>query len=130
MRLSGLTYLLVMLLLTISACSKENAAQAGQKQERAIPVDLSFALEQSAGTKASVTTILELQNAGYFRGMESIRLIPFTTSGPVGLDDQSIGFGRALPSIQGSWDRAAYTGAASYHSGLIYNNHAHLYSSA
>lgn len=132
MRLSCLSYLSgLILLVAISACSEKSTETTAIKEsERAVPVDLAFALEQRAGTKASVTTIKELQNAGYFRGMEDIHIIPFSTGGVIGPGDRAVGFGRKLPSISGTWDRTAYTGAASYHDGLIYNNHAHLYSSS
>lgn len=94
----------------------------------AVPVELSFALKQRTATRASVSTLLELQNAGAFRGMESIRILPFSVRGEIGLEDQAVSYGRLLPSISSSWAQSAYSGAG-YHSGLIYNNQAHLYPS-
>lgn len=93
-----------------------------------VPVAFSFALKQGGETRASVSAILELQNIGSFRGMEDIRLFPFSVQDEIGLSDQALSYGRLLPSISSAWAQKAYSGAV-YHSGLIYNNLSHLYPS-
>ena len=129
MRLSGLSYgLLVSALLALASCSGKEGTPVRTGGNASVPVELAFALEGRAETRASVTTLLELKNIGSFRGMESIRLLPFETQGEVGPADQAIGPARLLPPISSGWDRSAVSGS-SFHSGLIYNNQAHLYPS-
>ena len=125
MRWNRLAYGLVWLLTAVSCAEKDAPAPQGTES---VPVDLAFALQSKSSTRASVTTLLELANQNYFRGMERIRLIAFGNRGPVGPEDQAIGYSRTLPGISSSWDDAAYSGYA-YHQGLVRNNLAHLYPS-
>ena len=125
MRWNRLAYGLVWLLTAVSCAEKDAPAPQGTES---VPVDLAFALQSKSSTRASVATLLELANQNYFRGMERIRLIAFGHRGPVGPEDQAIGYSRTLPGISSSWDDAAYSGYA-YHQGLVRNNHAHLYPS-
>lgn len=104
-----------------------------RSEDAALPVQLSFALSSNQGpsiTKATSAYITELAvGENSFRGMEEIRILPFSGRDEVTGEEQSIGFFRPLPSIGASIDEAAVSGY-SYHNGLVRNNHAHLYSDA
>ena len=105
----------------------EEVSSAPREQ---IPVALALSLEApQPQTKADVGSIEELANTAQFRGMDAVRVLPFGVKRAVKADDESVGVPRVLPAITSSQDSQAYDGTY-YHSGLIKNNRAHLYSNA
>jgi len=125
--LTRLGYIVAALsLLALAGCAREEATctvDGGQL----IPVNLSMCLETPASSKANVSYIQELANESRFRGMEHIRILPFAAREEVEAADAILAQPKALPSILGVKDAAAYTNYQ-YHQGLIENNHAHLFS--
>jgi hypothetical protein len=117
--------------LAFLACTRIMPEENGQtgKSPEAIPVELALALDSGVPTRASISAITEMSNQGDFRGLENIRLVPFASPDRVVPGDVAIGPARGLPAISSSMDDAAYT-ANTYHSGLVRNNHAHLYPGA
>ena len=121
------THILAIGLLFLTGCSLEELTPAGERQR--VPVDLSLSLESPGSTKANVSYIQELANASRFRGMEEIRIIPFSGTTAVAEDRTALEKCSYLPNILGVKDARAYTGDE-YHQGLIENNHAHYYPEA
>ena len=122
-------YVVLFLVLTFTACSKNVDTQAELQQEQAIPVEFAFALQQQVRSKANTALLPELNNTESFRGMEDIRVVPFGNTDGVGMDDLAVGAWRRMPSITSDWDHSAQPAASAFHSGLIYNNQAHFYPS-
>lgn len=119
------------LLLIALSCSRE--ASDGGTSSEPIPVQFALALESQKTTKADVNTLTELANAnstaGNFRGMENIRILPFSRQSAVQSGDVAVGMLRSLPDISSDIDDAALSGNT-YHQGLIRNIRAHLYPNA
>ena len=94
-----------------------------------IPVTLSLSLGGgSPSVKADMSQITELKASPVFRGISSVRAIPFGTEGLVQLGNNSLGGYRLLPGITSASDTQASADGKTYHQGLIKENHAHLYS--
>ena len=132
MRLPAFGIILLLSLLVLVSCNERAALDRPQAQEgELIPLDLSFALQgSSGGTRADAGTLTELSGQGHFRGMDHIRIVPFALGDSVvRATSRAIGDIRSLPDIDGRIDESAYSGA-NYHTGLIRNNHAHLFPNA
>lgn len=127
-------WLLVLGLLAAVSCSREQLETGSDDSREQIPVQFSLALENRQNTtKASVTTLTELANTttatGNFRGMDNIRVLPFSHQRTIQDGDVTMGRLRPLPDISSSIDEAAFTGST-FHQGLVRNIRAHLYPNA
>jgi len=134
MRNCAKIWLLVLGLLAAVSCSREQLGTEADGSREEIPVQFSLALESKQNaTKANVSTLTELANTntsmGNFRGMENIRVIPFTHQRSIQEGDVSVGRLRSLPDISSSIDEAAFAGST-FHQGLVRNIRAHLYPNA
>ena len=114
---------------TCSVRDDEGGGETGDD----VPVEFSFSLREMPPltTKADYSQFTELdpQSAvATFRGLEDIKVIPFSTGSKnlVVADSRAIGVPRELPFISGSQDTEAYTDGA-FHEGIISSNHAHFY---
>ena len=114
-------------ILLLAGCSREPVPFAGGLQQ--IPVDLSLSLESQKNTRADVSYIQELANTSRFRGMEHIRILPFSGTTTVIGSRPALERYSSLPDIQGVQDARAYF-SDHYHQGLIENNRAHYYPEA
>jgi len=119
---------LIGIALTIVGCtSVKNDVQETRTPE-SVPVNLSLSLGGGApSVKADVSKITELTQAPAFRGISSIRAIPFGDGGAKA-GATSLGGFRLLPGITNDVDTQASADGKTYHKGLIENNHAHMYS--
>ena len=112
-----------------SCAEREEYGVEGERRD--VPVQLAFSLfGDDIATKADAASLTELANQGHFRGMENIRIIPYASTTDIAASTAAISVSRNLPDISGSIDNQAYSGTATYHTGLIKNNHAHLYPDA
>lgn len=131
MRLHSVAILSALLLAAL-ACSREeqDAASGPAPDEQAL--NLSLALSNRTETKADATVLTELSNTesvNNFRGMDNIRVIPFSRSGAVQSGDVALSHIRSLPAVSSSVDEKAYD-HYTWHSGLIRNIRAHLFPNA
>ena len=131
MRIASTGKVMLLFLLVLLGCTGKAVVDTPPDPDGdLIPLDLSFALQGSGRTRADAGTLSELADQGRFRGMDHIRIIPFSVgAGEISASTRAIGDIRALPDIDERIDERAYSGSL-YHSGLIRNNHAHLFSSA
>lgn len=121
--------LLIGIAFAVAACSSLNNDVQETRTPESVPVNLSLSLGGGApSVKADVSEITELAGTPVFRGISSIRAVPFGTEGKVVGTNASLGGFRLLPGITSSMDTEASADGKTYHQGLIKNNHAHLYS--
>lgn len=121
--------------LALSACTKAGSGTSDTKEVDRVPVDFALSLGgSSAGTKADVTKLLELAATPGFRGLSSVRVIPFALNGSdieaVSGNNTSNDWLHNLPAISNVEDTYASQDGYTYHQGLIKGNNAHLYSGA
>ena len=96
-----------------------------------VPVQLALSLQKDApATKAVVSTITEMETTPAFRGMDSIRMVPFGVTRSIISSDHPLFSVRSLSSISGTLDTAAFFGNGYYHSGLVQTCNAHYYPDA
>lgn len=120
--------LLIGIAFAVAGCtSLKNDVQEARTPE-SVPVNLSLSLGGGEPlVKADVSQIKELAASPKFRGISSIRAIPFGDSGAKA-GASSLGGFRLLPGITDDEDSQASADGKTYHQGLIKNNHAHMYS--
>ncbi len=113
-------------------CSVRDDEGGGETGD-GVSVEFSFSFREMnpLTTKADYSQITELDpisGVATFRGLEGIKVIPFSTGSKnlVVADSRAIGVPRGLPSISGSQDTEAYTDGA-FHEGIISSNHSHFY---
>ena len=112
----------------VSACSFVNDDEYAPCPDSAVPVQLSLSLGGvQPSTRADVSQLKEIAPAADFRGITSVYLLPFNTGTAVTSEDLSIDRLSVLPAISADKDNMASADGGTYHSGLIKNNHAHLY---
>ena len=80
-------------------------------------------------TRADMSAIREMANEASFRGMKDIRVLSFAAQADVTATAQALDQSKKLPDILGVRDELAYSNFQ-YHTGLIENNNAHLFSDA
>ena len=117
--------------LALTACTKAGSDGAGGASGEVERVPVSFALSLGGGTsatKADVTKLLELAETPGFRGLSSVRVIPFKSA--ISAGSESLDWIHNMPSITNAEDLYASQDGYEYHRGLIKGNHAHLYSGA
>lgn len=111
-------------------CSREDAKVAVQRNM--VPVDLAMSMQTPPPpheSKADVSYFRELANNAQFRGMTNVRILSFAGQHAVTGQQSVLSMPKRLPDIAGRRDAAAYSGDL-YHTGLVENNNAHLYSDA
>lgn len=109
------------------SCRRESAIDVGA------PTQADLALSLGGGqpvTKADFTILSEIAESPVFRGMYSVRVLPYAASSSVGPGDVSISEVHYLPAINSDDDLMASSNGEDYHRGLIRNNNAHLYPGA
>ena len=130
MRLESCHIVLAVCLLYLTGCSRGDNPHAVTRE--LVPVDLAMSMQTPpplSDTKADVSYYRELANNACFRGMNEVRILSFGGQHAVTGSDPVLSRPRRLPDIAGRMDAAAYSGKV-YHSGLVENNNAHLYSDA
>lgn len=130
MRLESCHIVLAVCLLFLPGCSREDKPLAVMRE--LVPVELAMSMQTPpppSGTKADVSYYRELANDARFRGMKQVRVFSFEGQHAVTASDPVLSEPRRLPDIAGRMDAAAYSGNV-YHTGLVENNNAHLYSDA
>ncbi|MEE3465389.1 MAG: hypothetical protein VZQ48_01425 [Candidatus Cryptobacteroides sp.] len=117
----------VSVILAALSCARTPVSVESAGQD---PVDISLALTVSdkaePQTKVSSTVVTEIADNPDFRGMTDIVMVPFGVSRTIAGDDDAIHQEFPIPSIGDSKDASAISGGV-YHSGLVINNHSHLY---
>ena len=122
-------YILCAVLLSgLCACSFVNDDEYAPCPDSAVPVQLSLSLGGvQPSTRADVSQLKEIAPAADFRGITAVYMLPFNTGTAVKSVDLSIDRLSVLPAITADKDNIASADGGTYHSGLIKNNHAHLY---
>ena len=117
-------------LLAASCTVREDVT--GRDETDDVSLDFSFSLQpmEITATKADAgfTELNPAAGPATFRGLDHLRVLPFTTGSknPVVADSRANGAPRGLPAITDSQDDAAYSDGV-YHQGVIKTNHAHFY---
>jgi len=125
-RLIGLLLLPLLAVSCVDRLGTQDVAAGGL-----VPVQLAFSLQkEDLSTKAIVSVVSEMGDTPVFRGMDSIRILPFDVSRDIDLNDHPLYFARSMSSISNSHDTAAYFGGGVYHTGLVEKCNAHLYPDA
>lgn len=117
--------------LALTACTKAGSGESGgtSGEIERVPVNFSLSLGGNAsGTKADVSKLLELAATPGFRGLSSVRVIPFGAA--ISGSSESLDWIHNMPAITDDEDTYASQDGYTYHHGLIKGNHAHLYSGA
>lgn len=116
--------------LALAACTKTGSGEPGSTsgEVERVPVNFSLSLGGATGTKADVSKLLELAETPGFRGLTSVRVIPFGAA--ISGSSESLDFIHYMPAITDDEDMYASQDGYTYHQGLVKGNHAHLYSGA
>ena len=117
--------------LALTACTKAGSGESGSNSGEVERVPVNFALSVggvSSGTKADVSKLLELAATPGFRGLSSVRVIPFGSA--ISGSSESLDWIHSLPAISNDEDMYASQDGYTYHHGLVKGNNAHLYTGA
>ena len=117
--------------LMAASCTVREGVTGGDESDD-VSLDFSFSLQpmEITATKADAgfTELNPAAGPATFRGLDHLRVLPFTTGSknPIVADSRANGAPRGLPAITDSQDDAAYSDGV-YHQGVIKTNHAHFY---
>lgn len=117
-------------LLALDACSLIDEEGVCEEVSQPVPVNLFLGVGGVQRTKADASVITEMEST--FRGMTGIRVLPFYTGIGVKVASGDVVKGQPhyLPDIVGGgYDSQVYDGLH-FHSGLLADSQAHLYSSS
>lgn len=130
MKFRAVIWLGLIALFAASCTLRHEVKEVSEEEE--VSLDFSFSMRpvQIEATKADArfTELNPAADQSSFRGLDFLRILPFTTGSknPVVADSRANGAPRGLPAITGSKDEAAYSDGV-YHQGIIQTNHAHFY---
>ena len=96
------------------SCTRDKPGSEDPADVAVANVRLALHLGGTPYTKADLDAVTEMRDAPLFRGMTSVRMVPFSKAGTIVSEDTTLWYAMNLPSIGSD--------------GLISNNNAHLYS--
>lgn len=135
MFLNGRVIWLGLVVAVAGACSLIDEKLEPCDPNSAVPVDFAFSLQKNESVTKADDAFTELSEAEdpstLFRGMNSIRLIPFSLGSKTQIlySSQALGIPRRISrSISNVFSPSAFDGE-SFHDGLVQGNHSHFFSS-
>ena len=118
--------------LAITSCSNfiYDSPDSGTAEGKILRIHLAFSVRDNAATKADAAVLTEIGPDPLFRGMDSVRVLPFLVDREVQEGDEARTRFLQLPAIGPLMGEKAWLGGSDYYTGLVQNNRAHLYSDA
>ena len=120
-------------LLALHACSvidDGQACEAVQAHSQSLSLGVGAGTPATKANPAFITEMLSSDASPSFRGLSSIRVIPFFTGLGVNVrpTDKANGFSRLFPDIVGSATDVQVFNGHHFHDGLLEGSHAHYFS--
>lgn len=81
------------------SCSKADRRTVSSEEAETKPVDLAISLRSGSSTKASLDVITEMQSTPDFRGLSSLKVVPFESESAVTGSDKTLSNILELPSV-------------------------------